>query len=210
MVTSSYPITLIGLTVKVEIKSWRKSLGTERSGKIKLEKKLKSVEHLLPNQYKVKSTNTTSLMSSSLSLLSSVSPSTRTSTSFNMASTCPSLSMSLISSPSNLPSKSEASQTEDRDSDEPYKITSPLPPIFNSQLRYYTKPVKFLSKSLPSLDAICWADPSDSEDDIDEILSEQYDQQVKDFYIIEQERVRAERGRAEHLIKENNNNNMKF
>ena len=85
----------------------------------------------------------------------------------------------------------------------PYQITSPLPPIFNSQLRYHTKPIKFLSKSLPSLDAICWASPSDSEDDLDELLSEQYDQYVKDFYRIEQERVRAE-----HLEVNNNNTEL--
>ena len=34
--------------LKVEIKSWRKSLGIERTAKIKLEKKLKTTEHLLP------------------------------------------------------------------------------------------------------------------------------------------------------------------
>ena len=74
----------------------------------------------------------------------------------------------------------------------PYQITSPLPPIFNSQLWYKTKPVKFLSKSLPSLDAICWASHSNSEDDLDKMLSEMYEQEVKDFYTTERERLIAE------------------
>ena len=175
--------------LKVEIKSWRKSLGIERSAKIKLEKKLKSVENLVPRQYQTKSTNTASCMSTSL--LSTICPSTGTSASSNMASTCPSPPMFLSSRPTNLSSKTEASQS-DRNSEMPYQITSPLPPIFNSQLRYKTKPVKFLSKSLPSLDAICWASPSDSEDDLDEMLSDMYDQEVKDFYTTERERLRAE------------------
>ena len=170
--------------LKVEIKSWRKSLGTERSARIKLEKKLKSVENLVLRQYQTKSTNTASCMSTSL--LSTICPSTRTSASSNMASTCPSPPMFLSSSPTNLSSKTEASQT-DRNSEMPYQITSPLPPIFNSQLLYKTKPVKFLSKSLPSLDAIGWASPSDIEGDLDEMLSDMYDQEVKDLLMSEKD-----------------------
>ena len=79
----------------------------------------------------------------------------------------------------------------------PYQITSPLPPIFSSQL------VKFLSKSLHTLYVICWANPSDSENDLEELLSKQYDQNVKNFYRIEQERVRAE-----HLEVNNNNTEL--
>ena len=170
--------------LKLEIKLWRKSLGIERTAKIKLEKKLRTIEHLLPRKVKTKSTNTTSSFMSN-------SPHSAS----DMASSCTTSSKFLIS----CPVSSEASQT-DNHPDVPYQITSPLPPIFNSQLRYFTKPITFLSKSLPSLDAICWASPSDSEDDIDELLSEQYDQDVKDFYTLERERVRRE-----HLLEINNN-----
>ena len=121
-------------------------------------------------------------------LSSTISPSTMTSASSRMASTSPS-PLKFLST--NLSPKTKAIQT-DRCPEMPYKITSPLPPIFNSQLLYKTKPLKFLSKSLPSLDVICWASPTDSEDDLDELLSDMYDQQVEDFYISERERLRAE------------------
>ena len=61
----------------------------------------------------------------------------------------------------------------------------------------------FVSKSLPSLDTICWASPSDSEDEIDELLSDQSDQDnqhVTDFYSMERKRVRAEK-----MFEPNNN-----
>jgi hypothetical protein len=147
--------------LKVKIKSWRNSLGTGRSAKIKLEKKLKSVENLLPRQYQTKSTNTASCMS--ISLLSTICLSTWTPASYNMTSTCSSPPRFLSSSPTNLSSKTEASQA-DRIYEMTYQITFPLAPIFNSQLRYKIKLVKFLSKSLLSLDAICWASPTDSEE----------------------------------------------
>ena len=50
--------------------------------------------------------------------------------------------------------------------------------------------------------------PSDSlEDKIDEMLSDQYDQQVKDFYIIERERVQAiKKDKIKMNMEESNNN----
>ena len=91
--------------------------------------------------------------------------------------------------------------------DIPYLINCPLPPIFGSQLLHHTKPIKFISRSLPSLDSICWGVPSDSlEDKIDEMLSDQYDQQVKDFYIIERERVQAiKKDKIKMNMEESNN-----
>ena len=78
------------------------------------------------------------------------------------------------SSTSETLSNSEASQTQ-KHPDLPYLVPSTLPPIFNSELRFRINPIMFVSKSLPSLDTICWASPSDSEDEIDELLSDQYD-----------------------------------
>ena len=65
----------------------------------------------------------------------------------------------------------------------PYEITTPLPPIFSSQLCYATPPIHFLSRSLPRLDKICWSEPEDyMVDEAEEFLNFQYDQQIKQFY----------------------------
>ena len=73
----------------------------------------------------------------------------------------------------------------DQHPDLPYKITSPLPPIFGSQLLHHTPPIKFLSRSLPSLNKICWSQPNEDPylDEAEEYLNWQYDQKVKQFYI---------------------------
>jgi predicted RNase H-like nuclease (RuvC/YqgF family) len=104
--------------LKVKIKACRKSLGMERTAKIKLENKLKLTENLLPNKVKSKSTNTGS------SLLPTAS--------FTMSSTCSNLSKSPISGSFNLSSQSEASSQTVTHPDVPYQINSPLPQIFNS------------------------------------------------------------------------------
>ena len=65
----------------------------------------------------------------------------------------------------------------------PYKITSPLPPIFSSQLCFSTPPIHFLSRSLPQLDKIKWCQPEEyMVDDADEYLNNQYYQEIKDYY----------------------------
>ena len=75
--------------------------------------------------------------------------------------------------------------------DIPYSITTPLPPIFNSQLLFKTPPIKFLSRSIPNLDKICWSQPDyGNTDEADEALADQYDREVKDFYIEACERAR--------------------
>ena len=49
-----------------------------------------------------------------------------------------------------------------------------------------------LSRSLPSLDSICWCKPDeDFVNDAEEALCDQYDREVRDFYLDERERVRA-------------------
>ena len=76
--------------------------------------------------------------------------------------------------------------------DVPYQITSPLPPIFGSQLCYRTPPINFLSRSLPSLDCICWVQNSEDEvlrDKAEEMLADQYDAEIKEFYMTEKERL---------------------
>ena len=79
--------------------------------------------------------------------------------------------------------------------DIPYQITLPLPPMFNSQLFYHTKPVKFLSRSLPRLDSICWGPKIDDgiEEQIADAEAEMYDREIEEYYDSERERVQAER-----------------
>ena len=82
----------------------------------------------------------------------------------------------------------------DHTPDLPYKITSPLPPIFSSQLCHATPPIHFLSRSLPRLDKICWVKPDDSYvDEAEEFLNYQYDQQVKQFYLDAKEQAQVKR-----------------
>ena len=83
-----------------------------------------------------------------------------------------------------------ASQT-DQHPEIPYKVTDQLPPIFSSQLCHHSRRI-YLSNSLPNLDSICWSKPSkDFIDEAEEALAEQYDNQVKEFYLDERERVTA-------------------
>ena len=68
----------------------------------------------------------------------------------------------------------------------PYNITSPLPPIFNSQLCHHTKPIRFLSRSLFNLDTIDWVavTPEDIiRDEAEQALCDQYDREIEHFYI---------------------------
>ena len=75
----------------------------------------------------------------------------------------------------------------------PYEVTSPLPPIFGNQLCWKSRLFHF-SKSLPSLDKLCWCKPDyDFTDEAEEALNEQYDRQVREFYEDERDRVRASR-----------------
>jgi chromosome segregation ATPase len=84
----------------------------------------------------------------------------------------------------------EACQTDEHP-DIPYKVTDKLPPIFSSQLCHHSRRI-YLSNSLPNLDSICWSKPSENfVDEAEEALAEQYDKQVKEFYLDERERVRA-------------------
>ena len=83
----------------------------------------------------------------------------------------------------NVDNESKESQT-DQHPDLPYEITSPLPPIFNSQLCHATPPIHFLSRSMPRLDKICWSKPNDCfVDEAEEFLNFQYDQQVQQYYL---------------------------
>ena len=80
--------------------------------------------------------------------------------------------------------------------DIPYKVTTPLPPIFSSQLCHYSRSV-FLSNSLPNLNSICWSKPCDDySEEAEEALAQQYDRQVREFYEDERERVRVVRHAA--------------
>ena len=87
----------------------------------------------------------------------------------------------------------ENSCQTDAHPDIPYKITVPLPPIFSSQLCHKSRPIH-LSDSLPSLDSICWSKPDGNFlDEAEEALNEQYDKEIREFYLDERDRVRAAR-----------------
>ena len=83
----------------------------------------------------------------------------------------------------------KSSQT-DANTDTPYNIEEPLPPIFSSDLCRLSPKIHFLSKSLPNLDSICWVKPDTMyQDEAQEALNSQYDRQIVEFYISERERV---------------------
>ena len=79
----------------------------------------------------------------------------------------------------------------DEHSEIPYKVTDQLPPIFSSQLCHQSRPI-YLSNSVPKLESICWSKPSEHFiDEAEEALGEQYDRQVKEYYIDAKDRARA-------------------
>ena len=97
--------------------------------------------------------------------------------------------------PSNKPSinNSKSTQTESHP-DIPYEITSPLPPIFNSQLCHHSKRILHLSNSLPNLHTIDWVKVSLEDqirDEAEQALSDQYDRQVENFYDEARNKARA-------------------
>ena len=99
--------------------------------------------------------------------------------------------------PSILPTSVSASSQTLASQDVPYSITEPLPPIFSLQLFHHSKPIRFLSRSLPSLDSICWGKMNDTLEDLaeqaEEALNEQYDRGLREFYLDDRERVKNER-----------------
>ena len=71
-------------------------------------------------------------------------------------------------------------QTE-QNLDVPYLVTSPLPPIFSSNLCFNSKRLT-LNKSLPNLSSIGWFGPDiEFTDEAEEALAEHYDRQVHDY-----------------------------
>ena len=84
---------------------------------------------------------------------------------------------------SNIQIKEACSQTNSYP-DIPYKITDPLPPIFSMQLCHKSRPIHFLSRSIPNLNSILWCPPDDKIlDAAEEYLSEQYDREIEEFYL---------------------------
>ena len=78
--------------------------------------------------------------------------------------------------------------------DLPIEITSPLPPIFSSELCHATPPARFISHSMPRLDLICWASPEDwCVDDVDDFLNYQHDEQIKLFYLDAKQQAKDQR-----------------
>jgi aminoglycoside phosphotransferase len=76
--------------------------------------------------------------------------------------------------------------------DVPYLITDPLPPIFSMELRYKSRPINFLSRSLPNLNSFHWCPPDDDfVDAAEEYLADQYDREIQEFYSDAQEQARA-------------------
>ena len=88
------------------------------------------------------------------------------------------------SSSEDSPTLSKSSQT-DQNQDIPYSITSPLPPIFSSQLFHHSKRIHFLSNSLPNLSTITWVRVTEEDeirDEAEQALCDQYDRQVRAYY----------------------------
>ena len=83
---------------------------------------------------------------------------------------------------------SASSQTEPN-FDIPYHISAQLPPIFSSKLCNITPRIKYLSRSLPNLDTILWVTPDTSY--VDEFLSQQHENMVKQVYISRREQAQA-------------------
>ena len=67
--------------------------------------------------------------------------------------------------------KQDISSQTNTNEDIPYKVTDPLPPIFSMELRHKSKPIKFLSRSIPNFNSILWCPP----DEAKEFLADQYD-----------------------------------
>ena len=79
--------------------------------------------------------------------------------------------------------------------DVPYLVTDPLPAIFSSQLCYKSRPIHFLSRSMPNLNSILWCPPDDEYlDAAEEFLAEQYDREIQEFYLEAREQARVKHG----------------
>ena len=98
-----------------------------------------------------------------------------------------------------LKTSTQTCQT-DQHPDIPYSISDPLPPIFSSQLCHSSRRLGYLSRSLPNFNTVCWVKPDDTfQDEAEEALNEQYDRQIEEFYISEQERVKSLRDPTSNL-----------
>ena len=87
------------------------------------------------------------------------------------------------------------SQT-DANPDIPYKVTSPLPPIFSSRLCRQSRRISLFTNSLPNLSTIDWVTLTYEDilrDEAEEALSEQEDRLIEEFYLDERNRVQAMR-----------------
>jgi hypothetical protein len=52
------------------------------------------------------------------------------------------------------------------------------------QLCHRSRPIHFLSRSIPNLNSILWCPPDDEAlDAAEEYLSEQYDREIEEFYL---------------------------
>jgi hypothetical protein len=80
--------------------------------------------------------------------------------------------------------RSETSSQTNAHPDIPYLVTDPLPPIFSMELCHKSRPIHFLSRSIPNLNSILWCPPDDEvANSAEEFLAEQYDREFKEFYI---------------------------
>jgi hypothetical protein len=79
--------------------------------------------------------------------------------------------------------------------DLPYSTDCELPPIFGSQLCHIPPKIHFLYASLPKLDSICWAKKGndDYEEAAEEALANQYDRNIKNFYLDVREQLKKKK-----------------
>ena len=91
--------------------------------------------------------------------------------------------MGIPSESAKINTSAKISQT-DQHPEIPYKIDSPLPPIFSSSLVHRSKSF-FLSRSHPNLATIRWHEITEDEvieQEIEDIEMQRYDQEIRTFY----------------------------
>ena len=95
--------------------------------------------------------------------------------------------------------KQDISSQTNTNEDIPYKVTDPLPPIFSMELRHKSKPIKFLSRSIPNFNSILWCPPDDDfSEAANEFLADQYDREIEEFYLDAREEARVKHSADQH------------
>ena len=181
-------------SLQIELKEVKKVVKTKEKEEVRMTTKISNLEASVKNlkqenreavNEKNKTSKEISKMENQILKLKERKASVSKSTATNSLAYCSEASTSTIGILESLQSStsSTVSQT-DHHPEIPYKIDTPLPPIFSSSLVYRSKSV-FLTRSHPNLASIRWRDITEEElieQEIDEIEMEIYDKEIRDFY----------------------------